>query len=119
MTATKWGVSFQKPFFNATYLDKAFVKIVKYVQSRYFGAAVELLCQDSADAFESISKQLNAKTKDLKSLRRLNELKALPNLRPSVGLDNLLQIKGRSENASALPVDTKQLIILLGRHPIT
>ena len=56
MAAKKLGVSFQKPHFNATYFDKAFIKIVKYVQFRCFGAAVELLSQDSADAFESILK---------------------------------------------------------------
>ena len=37
------GVAFQKPVLNAGYLDKAFVNIVKYVQSQRFGAAIELL----------------------------------------------------------------------------
>ena len=119
MAAKKLGVSFQKPRFNATYLDKAFIKIVKYVQFRCFGAAVELLSQDSADAFESILKQLNGKAKNPESMRRLNELKALRNLRPCVGSDNLLRIEGRLENASALPVDTKHPMILPGRHPLT
>ena len=37
------GVSFQKPVLNASYLDKAFVNIVKYVQFQRFGAAIKLL----------------------------------------------------------------------------
>ena len=119
MAAKKLGVSFQKLCFNATYLDKAFINIVKYVQFRCFGAAVEFLSQDSAEAFESILKQLNGKAKNPESMRRLNELKALRNLRPCVGSDNLLRIEGRLENASAFPVDTKHPMILPGCHPLT
>ena len=48
------GNTFTKPKFDATYLDNAFIKIVKYVQSRSFGAAVESLKQESPDQFESI-----------------------------------------------------------------
>ena len=36
------GLAFQKPVLNACYLDKAFVKIFKYVQSQRFGSAIEL-----------------------------------------------------------------------------
>ena len=49
------GVAFKKPDLNACYLDKAFVNIVKYVQSRRFGAAIELLSKVSPDEFESTS----------------------------------------------------------------
>ena len=62
---------------------------------------------------------MNGKAKNPESMRRLNELKALRNLRPCVGSDNLLRIEGRLENASALPVDTKHPMILPERHPLT
>jgi len=35
------GHDFQKPELNASYLDCAFVKAVKYIQSVNFGAAIE------------------------------------------------------------------------------
>ena len=47
------GVAFKKPVLNAGYLDKAFVNIVKYVQSQRFRAAIELLSKESPDDFES------------------------------------------------------------------
>ena len=96
-----------------------FIKIVKYVQYRCFEAAIEFLSQDSADAFESILKQLNPEAKDPESLRRLNELKALHNLRSCADLENLLWIEGCFENGSALPVYTKHSIILPGGHRLT
>ena len=93
------GVAFQKPVINASYLDKAFVNIVKYVQFQRFGAAIKLLSKESPDEFESILKRLGSKTNDPDSKRRLNELKTLRNLRPCVDLDNCLRIEGRLENA--------------------
>ena len=98
-------VAFQKPVLNAGYLDKAFVNIVKYVQSQRFGAAIELLSKESPDEFESILKRLGSKTNDPDSKCRLNELKTLRNLRPCVDLDNCLRIEGRLENAD-LPLDS-------------
>ena len=112
------GVAFQKPALNAGYLDKAFVNIVKYVQSQWFGAAIELLNKESPDEFESILKRLVSKTNDPDSKRRLNELITLRNLRPCVDLDNCLCIKGRLGNAD-LPIDSKHPLILPGRHPLT
>ena len=90
------GVAFQKPVLNASYLDKAFVNIVKYVQFQRFGAAIKLLSTKSPDEFESI-KRLGSKTNDPESKRRLNELKTLRNLRPCVNLDNCLRIKAGSK----------------------
>ena len=69
------GVAFQKPVLNASYLDKAFVNIVKYVQFQRFGAAIKLLSKESPDEFESILKRLGSNTNDPDSKRRLNELK--------------------------------------------
>ena len=112
------GVAFQKPALNASYLDKAFVNIVKYVQSQRFGAAIKLLSKESPDEFESILKRLGSKTNDPDSKHRLNELKTLRNLRPCVDLDNCLRIEGRLENAD-LPLDSKHPLILPGRHPLT
>ena len=111
------GVAFQKPVLNAGYLDKAFVNIVKYVQSQRFGAAIELLSKESPDEFESILKRLGSKTNDPDSKCRLNELKTLRNLRPCVDLDNCLRIEGRLENAD-LPLDSNHPLILPGRHPL-
>ena len=112
------GVAFQKPVLNAGYLDKAFVNIVKYVQSQRFGAAIELLSNESSDEFESILKRIGSKTNDPDSKRRLNELKTLRNLRPCVDLDNCLHIEGRLENADS-PLVSKHPLILPGRHPLT
>ena len=99
-------------------MDKAFVNIVKYVQSQRFGAAIKLLSKESPDEFESILKRLGSKTNDPDSKRRLNELKTLRNLRPCVDLDNCLRFEGRLENAD-LPLDSKHPLILPGRHPLT
>ena len=99
-------------------MDNAFVKIVKYVQSRSFGAAVESLKKESLDQFESMIERLRSKAKDPDSTRRLNELKTLRNLRPCVGSDSLLRVEGRLENA-ALPVNAKHPVILTGRHALT
>ena len=116
-TAKKLNTPFQKPCLDSTYLDKAFIKIVKFVQSRFFGGAVELFSQESPDAFESTVKKLICRAKDEVSIRRVSELKTLRRLRPCVGSDGLLRIKDRLENAE-LPADTKHPFILPGRHPI-
>ena len=99
-------------------LDCIFIKIVKYVQSRSFGAAVESLKQESPDEFERIIVRLRSKAKDPDPTRRLNEIKTLRNLRPFVGLDSLLRVEGHLENA-ALPVYAKHPVILPGRHALT
>ena len=112
------GSTFKKFILDATYLDYAFKKIVKYVQFRCFGAAVELLSKKSPDEFDSIIKRLYINAKDPDSSRHLNEFKTLRNLHPCVGSDNLLRVEGRLENAS-LPVNAEHPIILPGRHPLT
>ena len=99
-------------------MNKAFVNIVKYVQSQRFGAAIELLSEKLPGKFESILKRFGSKTNDPECKRRLNELKTLRNLRPCVDLDNCLRIESRLENAD-LPLDSKYPLILPGRHPLT
>ena len=99
MTAKKLNTPFQTPCLDSSYLYKAFIKIVKFVQSRCFWGAVELLSQESPDAFESIVKKLNCRAKDEASIRRVSELKTLRRLRPCVGSDGLLRIEGRLKNA--------------------
>ena len=47
-------INFQKPDLNATYLDHALVKTVKYVQGRCFRAAVDSLRRGSPDGFDAI-----------------------------------------------------------------
>ena len=93
------GVAFQKPVLNASYLDKAFVNIVKYVQFQRFGAAFKLLSKESPDEFKCILKRLRSNTNDPESKRHLNELKTLRNLHPCVDWDDCLRIEGRFKNA--------------------
>ena len=112
------GIKFIKPDLNVTYLDFAFIKAVKYVQSQSFGAAMHVLSVGSPDDFEAfIKSRLKAATNN-DDKRRVNELKALRNIRPCVGPDKLFRIDGRLENAD-LPVDTKHPLILPGRHHLT
>ena len=92
--------------------------LLSIVQSQRFGATIELLSKESSGQFESILKRLCSNTNNPESKRCLNELKTLRNLRPCVDLDNCLRIEGRLKNAD-LPLDSKHLLILPGRHPLT
>ena len=83
-----------------------------------FRAAVDSLRKHTPDNFDAISRHLNQKRCDPESTIRINELKALNNLRPSVGLDSLFRVNRRLENAE-LPIDAKYPIILPGRHALT
>jgi len=58
------GVAFRRPDLDASYLDEASMKMIKYVLSRRFGAAIEL-SQDSPDEFDSILKRLGTKVNDM------------------------------------------------------
>ena len=112
------SIKFIKPDLSVTYLDLAFIKAVKYVQSQSFGAAMHVLSVGSPDDFEAFIKSRLKTATNNDDKRRLNELKALRNLRPCVGPDKLFRIDGRLENAD-LPVDTKHPLILPGRHHLT
>ena len=112
------GIKFKKPDLNVTYLDLAFIKAVKYVQSQSFGAAMHVLSAGSPDDFEAFIKSRLKTATNNDDKRRVNELKALRNLRPCVGPDELFRIDGRLENAD-LPVDMKHPLILPGRHHLT
>ena len=118
VVATVKGRKFYKPVLDAAYLDLAFLKVVKYVQSRNFGAAIKLLGGGSPEKFESFVSRWSKNATDPDEKRRVNELKTLRNLRPCIGQDLLLRVDGRLENAN-LPVDTKHPLILPGRHPLT
>ena len=111
-------LAFSVPVLNANKLDEAFIDIIRYVQQNRFGAAIDLLKNESPDAFESILKKLSAKTTCTEELRRLAELKTLRNLRPCADDELILRIDGRLENAE-LPVDAKHPRILPNRHPLT
>ena len=111
-------LAFSVPVLNAKKLDEAFIDIIRYVQQNRFGAAIDLLKNESPDAFESILKKLSAKTTRTEEMRRLAELKSLRNLRPCVDDELILRIDGRLENAE-LPVDAKHPMILPNRHPLT
>ena len=109
---------FVRPVLNATYLVRALVKAVEYVQSRCFGAAINLFSRKSPNDFESFLKRWTNNANNLGERHRVNELKSLRSLRPCVGGGGLLRVEGRLENAD-LPTDTKHPIILMGRHPLT
>jgi len=103
------GIEFQKPELNATYLDKAFIKTVKYRESQCFGATW------SPDDFEAFIKNKAKKATNCDKKRRVNELKTLRNLHPYIGQEALLRIDSQLENAD-LSTDTKHPLILLSRH---
>ena len=109
---------FVRPVLNASYLYKAFVKLLRYVQNDCFGSAVEFLKENSPDEFDTLLRKLSAKTNNVIEMHFLNELKTLRKLRPCVGPDLILRVEGRLDNAF-LPVDTKHPIILPGRHALT
>ena len=109
---------FIKPVLDASYLDKAFINVVSYIQNVCFGSAVEFLKENFPDEFDVLLKKLCSKTNAVKEMHLLNELKALCKLRPCVGPNLILRVEGRLDNA-ALPVDTKHPIILPGRHALT
>ena len=67
---------FQKPVLNATFLDLAFMKIVRYIQLVCFGAAIEPLSRGTPDDFEAILTSLNSNSKTSEASRRINELKS-------------------------------------------
>ena len=112
------GTLFLKPNLNAAYLDRALLKVVKYVQGCCFGAAIETLRRGSPDDFEAILRRLGKKPGNTEDTRRTNELKTLRNLRPCVDSDSMFRVEGRLENAE-LPIDTRHPRILPGRHALT
>ena len=97
-------VPFQKPVLNATFLDLAFMKIVRYVLLVCFGATIVPLSRGTPDDFEAILTSLNNNSKTSEASRRINELKSLRSLRPCIGHDALLPVEGRLKN-SLLPID--------------
>ena len=103
---------------NADMLENALTDIIKYVQSRCFGAAVQTLKRDSADAFDAILKRINQNAYNAADMKQVSQLKTLRNLRPCVGTDSILRVEGRLENAE-LPLDCKHPIILPGSHALT
>ena len=109
---------FARPVLNASYLYKAFVRLLRYVQNECFGSAVEFLKENSPDEFDTLLRKLSAKTNNVIEMHFLNELKTLRKLRPCIGPDLILRVEGRLDDAS-LPVDTKHPIILPGRHALT
>ena len=112
------GLTFKKPMLNADMLEDALTDIIKYVQSRCFGAAVQILKRDSADAFDAILKRINQNANNAADMKRVSELKTLRNLRPCVGTDSILRQEGRHENAE-LPLDCKHPIILPESHALS
>ena len=111
-------VEFVSPIWNASYLNQAFNKTIKYVQSQCFGPVMTSLSQGTPDNFETIVHKMKKHATNPKQTRRVNELHTLINLRPCVGSNKLLRVEARLKNAD-LPTDTKHPITLPGRHPPT
>ena len=109
---------FIKPLLNAAKLEEALLDLIKYVQYKRFGTAVELLRVNSAVAFDSIIKKLSDRVSNTEDMRLISELKTLRNLRPCVDDDSMLRVDGRLENAE-LPVETKHPLIFPSKHPLT
>ena len=74
-------VSLCRSKLDAKYLDDALLVVVKYVQSNYFGAAVDCLKNNSPDEFDSFLKRKSEKAVNVDDLRRISELKTLRPLR--------------------------------------
>ena len=110
--------AFCRPKLDAKYLDDALLDVVKYVQSNYFGAAVDCLKNNSPDKFDSFLKCMSKKAVDVDDLRRISELKTLRPLRPCIDAGSILRVEGRLENAE-LPLDAKHPIILPSPHALT
>ena len=110
--------AFCRPKLDAKDLDDVLLDVVKYVQSNYFGAAVDYLKNYSPDKFDSFLKRTSEKAVDVDNLRRISELKTLRPLRPYIDAGSILRVEGRLENAE-LPLDAKHPIILPGRHALT
>ena len=77
-----------------------------------------MLNNGSADDFKIFIKCLPNLAVNSEQTRQGNESKTLRNLRPCLGLDSILCMEDRVENAD-LPMDTKHPIILPSRHALT
>ena len=88
------------------------------MQNICFEIEVELLQQKSSNAFESISKELNASADNANDWRKISDLKSLLDLRLCVDDQKFIHVDGRIEN-SELPVDSKHPLHLFGRHALT
>ena len=56
---------FIKSALNASYLHKAFVRLLSYVQNACFGSAVEFLKKNPFDEFDTLLEKLSAKTNNV------------------------------------------------------
>ena len=74
VVATAENKEFQRCDLNATYLDCALISVVKYMQSRCFGAAVNLLSRASPDDFEFFISRMNKNVNNPDDRWRANEL---------------------------------------------
>ena len=86
---------FRKPEFDAASLDRAFVEAIGYVQRQFFGPALEVLNNGSADDFEIFIKRLCNLAVNSEQTLQVKELKTLRNLRPCLGPDSILRVEGR------------------------
>ena len=92
--------------------------IVNYVQYNRFGAAVDLLKNESPDAFDLIFKRLSDRATTAEEMSRISELKSLRNLRSCADANSMLRIDCRLENAE-LPLNTRHSLILPSKHALT
>ena len=69
--------NFEKPNLGACYLDRVLLKVVKYDQSQNYGAADEVLKNESPDKFDLIIKRLSNNVIDSKEKKAKKKLKKL------------------------------------------
>ena len=108
--------AFEKPTMNAEYLNKALNIIVRYVQKKVYGDAVEVLRIKSPDAIDDVIKRLDKSENDK---WRVKEFRKLKKFRPCVDKFGLLRIEGRLEKSPELCFDSKHPLVLPSRHPLT
>ena len=108
---------FHKPRLNAIYLEKALHSTVLYVQE-CFSTVSDSLQERSSATLKNAIKRLNAKTLSNSEQRHLKDLCSIRCLRPTAFSDGTLRIERRLEKNN-LPTDTKHLVVLPSRHPLT
>ena len=109
---------FVPPRLNASYLDNALDLIVRFVQKRVYGDAVNLMHELSPDSFEDVVKRCSADASQCQK-GRLKELRSLKKYRPCVDDTGKLRIEGRLSKSPAISFDAKHPLVLPSRHPLT
>ena len=101
-------VEFVLLVWNTSYLNLAFNRAIKYVQSQCFGVAITALSGGILDDFEAMLYKMMKTAFQPEQRPRVNELQTFIYLRPCVDPDKLLSVEGHLEN-----FDLAQLLSIL------